>query len=118
MPRGSTIESDTVFGVTCQLPLLREEFGIATLTFHSDMRRRAALRRALPCPSSSVCSVCLCVRQCVLVCVRCEIITNTISCKLLDGFSSKKSRIKYAGDNTLRANDLQYSISRVELYGF
>jgi len=24
MPRGSTIESDTVFGVTCQLPLLRE----------------------------------------------------------------------------------------------
>ena len=52
MPRGSTIESDTVFGVTCQLPLLREEFGIATLTFHLDLRRRAASRRALPCPSS------------------------------------------------------------------
>ena len=52
IPRGSTIESDTVFGVICQLPLLREEFGIATLTFHSDLRRRAASRRALPCPSS------------------------------------------------------------------
>jgi len=32
--------------------LLREEFGIARLTFHSDLRRRAASRRALPCPSS------------------------------------------------------------------
>jgi len=32
--------------------LLREEFGIATLTFHSDLRRRAASRRALPYPSS------------------------------------------------------------------
>ena len=55
MPRGSTstIESDTVFGVICQLPLLREEFGRATLTFHSDLRRRAASRRALACPSSS-----------------------------------------------------------------
>jgi len=31
---------------------VREEFGIATLTFHSDLRRRAASRRALPCPSS------------------------------------------------------------------
>jgi len=50
---GSTIESDTVFVVICQLPLLREEFGIATLTFHSDLRRRAASRRSLPCPSSS-----------------------------------------------------------------
>ena len=52
MPRGSTIGSDTVFGVICQLPLLREEFRIATLTFHSDLRRRAVSRRALPCPSS------------------------------------------------------------------
>jgi len=58
MPRGSTIESDTVFGVTCQLPLLREEFGIATLTFHSDLQRRAASRRALPCPSSFLCIAC------------------------------------------------------------
>ena len=49
---GDEIESDTVFGVICQLPLLREEFEIATLTFHSDSRRRAASRRALPCPSS------------------------------------------------------------------
>ena len=55
MPRGSTIKSDTLYGVTCQLPLLREEFGIATLTFHSDLRRRAASRRALPCPSSFTC---------------------------------------------------------------
>jgi len=53
MPHGSMIESDTVFGVICQLPLLRQEFGIAILTFHSDLRRQAALRRALPCPSSN-----------------------------------------------------------------
>jgi len=52
MPRGSTIESDIVFGVICQLPLLQEEFGIATLTFHSDLRRRAASRWALSCRSS------------------------------------------------------------------
>jgi len=29
-----------------------EEFRISKLTFHSDLRRRAASRRALPCPSS------------------------------------------------------------------
>jgi len=63
MPRGSTIESDTVFGVTCQLPLLREEFGIATLTFHSDLRRRAVSRRALPCPSSYGCLASLTSRE-------------------------------------------------------
>jgi len=47
------------------MPLLREEFGIATLTFHSDLRRRAASRRALPCPSSllSFASVILCFFQ-------------------------------------------------------
>jgi len=43
-------------GVICQLPLLQEEFGIATLTFHSDLRRRTASRRALPCPSSPFCA--------------------------------------------------------------
>jgi len=44
--------AEFLVGVTCQLPLLREEFAIATLTFHSDLRRRAASRRVLPCPSS------------------------------------------------------------------
>jgi len=34
------------------LALLREEFRISKLTLHSDLRRRAASRRALPCPSS------------------------------------------------------------------
>jgi len=41
-----------LFGVIHQLPLLREEFRIHKLTFHSDLRRRAASRRALPYPSS------------------------------------------------------------------
>jgi len=41
-----------LFGVTHELPLLREEFRIPELTFHSDLRRRVASRRALPCPSS------------------------------------------------------------------
>jgi len=35
-----------------QLPLLREEFRIPKSTFHSDLRRRAASRLALPCTSS------------------------------------------------------------------
>ena len=34
------------------LPLLREEFGLFKLILHSKVRRRAASRRALPCPSS------------------------------------------------------------------
>ena len=34
------------------LALLREEFRISKLTLHSDLRRGAALRLALPCPSS------------------------------------------------------------------
>jgi len=34
------------------LPLLREEFRLPKLTFHSDLRRRAASRRALPRTSS------------------------------------------------------------------
>jgi len=34
------------------LPLLREEFGLLKLILHSKLRRRAASRRALPCPSS------------------------------------------------------------------
>jgi len=35
------------------LPLLREEFRLFKLILHSELRRRAASRRALPCPSSS-----------------------------------------------------------------
>ena len=34
------------------LALLREEFTISKLTLHSYLGRRAASRRALPCPSS------------------------------------------------------------------
>ena len=34
------------------LALPREEFWISKLTFHSDLRRRAASHLALPCPSS------------------------------------------------------------------
>jgi len=41
-----------LFGVIHQLPLLREEFRLPKLTFHSDLRRRAASRRALPRTSS------------------------------------------------------------------
>ena len=41
-----------LFGLIHQLPLLRVEFRIPKVTFHSDLRRRAASRRALPCPSS------------------------------------------------------------------
>jgi len=49
-PRGSRI----LFLIR-QLPLLREEFRISKLTFHSDLRRRAASRLALPCTSNVVC---------------------------------------------------------------
>ena len=42
-------ESFTLFR---QLPLLREEFRLPKLTFHSDLRRRAASRRDLPHTSS------------------------------------------------------------------
>ena len=34
------------------LPLPREEFRLLKLILHSELRRRAASRRALPCPSS------------------------------------------------------------------
>ena len=34
------------------LPLPREEFRQLNLILHSELRRRAASRRALPCPSS------------------------------------------------------------------
>jgi len=37
---------------TCDLPLLREEFCLPELILHSDLRRRAASRRALSRPSS------------------------------------------------------------------
>ena len=52
-------ENDTVFGVIYQLPLLREEFRIPKLAFHTDLRRRAASRRdrALSSTSSSVFSI-------------------------------------------------------------
>jgi len=36
----------------CLLPLLREEFRQLKLILHSELRRRAVSRRALPCPSS------------------------------------------------------------------
>jgi len=36
------------------LALPREEFRISKLTFHSDLRRRAASRLALPCSSSLI----------------------------------------------------------------
>ena len=36
------------------LPLVREEFRLLTFILHSELRRRAASRRALPCPSSSI----------------------------------------------------------------
>ena len=52
MPRGSAIENDTVFGVIRHRRLLREAFRISKLTFQSDLRRRAASRRALPRTSS------------------------------------------------------------------
>ena len=42
----------TVFGVIRQVALLREEFQIPKLTVHSELRRRAASRRALPRTSS------------------------------------------------------------------
>jgi len=45
---------DTVYVVIRQLPLLRDEFRISKLTFHTDLRRRAASRLALPCTSSSL----------------------------------------------------------------
>jgi len=47
-----SISQVVLFGLIHQLPLLRVEFRIPKLTFHSDLRRRAASRRALPCPSS------------------------------------------------------------------
>ena len=50
MQRGSTIENDTVFGVICQLPLLREEFRIAKLTFHSETCGTGRLHVGL-CPA-------------------------------------------------------------------
>ena len=37
------------------LPFLREEFRLFKLILHSELRRRAASRRALPCPSSVKC---------------------------------------------------------------
>ena len=43
---------DTAFGVICQLPFIWEEFRLSKLILHSELRRRAASRRALPCPSS------------------------------------------------------------------
>jgi len=46
--------------VNCQLPLLREEFSLSKLAFHSDLRRRAASRRALPHTSSLLLSRSLC----------------------------------------------------------
>jgi len=41
-----------LFGLIRQLSLLREEFRQPKLILHSELRRRAASRRALPSPSS------------------------------------------------------------------
>jgi len=49
-----SIRHVVLFGVIYQLPLLRQEFRLSKLTFHSDLRRRAASGRALPRTSSSV----------------------------------------------------------------
>ena len=46
-----------LFGVIHQLPLLREEFRLSKFTLHSDLRRRAASRLALPCTSSFLCTL-------------------------------------------------------------
>jgi len=46
-PRGSRIQFWSGL-----LALPREEFRISKVTLHSDLRRRAASRLALPCPSS------------------------------------------------------------------
>ena len=43
---------DTVFVVICQRLLQRQDFRLSKLTLHSDLRRRAASRLALPCTSS------------------------------------------------------------------
>jgi len=47
--RGAAINHRCAVGL---LPLLREEFWLLKLILHSELRRRAASRRALPCPSS------------------------------------------------------------------
>ena len=55
------------------LPSLREEVRLLKLILHSELRRRAASRRALPCPSSSflfssvfyLCSVFLSFYHCI-----------------------------------------------------
>ena len=39
------------------LPLPRQEFRQLKLILHSELRRRAASRRALPCPSSPICNM-------------------------------------------------------------
>jgi len=49
MPCGSRARFS---GVIRQVALLREEFRIPKLTFHSELRRGAASRLALPCTSS------------------------------------------------------------------
>jgi len=41
-----------LFGLIRQLSLLQEEFRQLKLILHSELRRRAASRWALPCPSS------------------------------------------------------------------
>jgi len=53
----------TVYVVIRHLPLLREEFRIPKLTFHSDLWRLAASRLALPCTSSFCC---LLLSECIM----------------------------------------------------
>ena len=61
-----------LFGVINQLLLLREEFRLSKLTFHSVLRRRAATRRALPRISS--CFIVL------LLCYQCRWIKDVQRC--------------------------------------
>ena len=66
-----------LFGVIHQLPLLREEFRLSKLskfTLHSDLRRQAASRLALPCPSSWQCRGI----QCAVVVVVKQMWTNAV----------------------------------------
>ena len=46
------------------LPLLRKEFRLLKLILHSELRRRAASRRALPCRSSFILVLSWCYLSC------------------------------------------------------
>ena len=122
MPRSSTIENDTVFGVTCQLPLLREEFVIPTLTFHSDLRRRAASHRALPCPSSFFLRFHCCGRHaighspCIGPHSRCTVASNGVGTSCMPGSTCRcqnaQGSLLYMYSTYLQGCGICYSPSR------